>query len=598
MKLLISAYYRNSQYYLELVLNICMFYFLAFFSFETILLTLKLTAYDIEQCMIDTVPNTTVIQNSSTIIDSLRHSCWAYGSKQKVYLEFQRKISVVKMQLSEGIPAVVAEFGHKERIFNRHIAFFAYCLFILQVILFVVQKKVNFHGYLIEQLKHRKIIDYSAIDIQHIGHKVVDAIKYSMRSFVIELIIKFFYCINLLVSIIMFKLILIGQHSLNNLDFDSLIVFPSIETFEPRAHDYYPLFKVPTYQMLPKFLHELFNVLWIIFLVLLAVFTILMIIKFVRYQFKSLRTKSILAWAPGVDEELLMTINKYRSNYHFLSKVARNIDSTYFSLMIDNVLEIKPDSEGRSNVVLNQHVESSSIENVSDHLNSHQMQSYQVKSDDVCLNGGVSNEKHSTSNFVSEFRKKVEMNIASQQQASSNVTNDQLEDHSNLNSSNEKKEIKSSNIIKLEPILEFNGVINDKLTKTSLSFHNPNYQQHAKNKSSNEKPNVLQETKDNVTIVDIEQADNSKMVDDVKIEESKVEENKIEESKFAEDSVGESNYEYVQIDTKSYDSGIEKSTETSNEVAIQMKDETEIQMRTDNIENKSIEVKRRRPRNN
>jgi len=598
MKLLISAYYRNSQYYLELVLNICMFYFLAFFSFETILLTLKLTAYDIEQCMIDTVPNTTVIQNSSTIIDSLRHSCWAYGSKQKVYLEFQRKISVVKMQLSEGIPAVVAEFGHKERIFNRHIAFFAYCLFILQVILFVVQKKVNFHGYLIEQLKHRKIIDYSAIDIQHIGHKVVDAIKYSMRSFVIELIIKFFYCINLLVSIIMFKLILIGQHSLNNLDFDSLIVFPSIETFEPRAHDYYPLFKVPTYQMLPKFLHELFNVLWIIFLVLLAVFTILMIIKFVRYQFKSLRTKSILAWAPGVDEELLMTINKYRSNYHFLSKVARNIDSTYFSLMIDNVLEIKPDSEGRSNVVLNQHVESSSIENVSDHLNSHQMQSYQVKSDDVCLNGGVSDEKHSTSNFVSEFRKKVEMNIASQQQASSNVTNDQLEDHSNLNSSNEKKEIKSSNIIKLEPILEFNGVINDKLTKTSLSFHNPNYQQHAKNKSSNEKPNVLQETKDNVTIVDIEQADNSKMVDDVKIEESKVEENKIEESKFAEDSVGESNYEYVQIDTKSYDSGIEKSTETSNEVAIQMKDETEIQMRTDNIENKSIEVKRRRPRNN
>lgn len=598
MKLLISAYYRNSQYYLELVLNICMFYFLAFFSFETILLTLKLTAYDIEQCMIDTVPNTTVIQNSSTIIDSLRHSCWAYGSKQKVYLEFQRKISVVKMQLSEGIPAVVAEFGHKERIFNRHIAFFAYCLFILQVILFVVQKKVNFHGYLIEQLKHRKIIDYSAIDIQHIGHKVVDAIKYSMRSFVIELIIKFFYCINLLVSIIMFKLILIGQHSLNNLDFDSLIVFPSIETFEPRAHDYYPLFKVPTYQMLPKFLHELFNVLWIIFLVLLAVFTILMIIKFVRYQFKSLRTKSILAWAPGVDEELLMTINKYRSNYHFLSKVARNIDSTYFSLMIDNVLEIKPDSEGRSNVVLNQHVESSSIENVSDHLNSHQMQSYQVKSDDVCLNGGVSNEKHSTSNFVSEFRKKVEMNIASQQQASSNVTNDQLEDHSNLNSSNEKKEIKSSNIIKLEPILEFNGVINDKLTKTSLSFHNPNYQQHAKNKSSNEKPNVLQETKDNVTIVDIEQVDNSKVVDDVKIEESKVEENKIEESKFAEDSVGESNYEYVQIDTKSYDSGIEKSTETSNEVAIQMKDETEIQMRTDNIENKSIEVKRRRPRNN
>jgi len=141
-------------------------------------------------------------------------------------------------------------------------------------------------------------------------------------------------------------------------------------------------------------------------------------------------------------------------------------------------------------------------------------------------------------------------------------------------------------------------VINDKLTKTSLSFHNPNYQQHAKNKSSNEKPNVLQETKDNVTIVDIEQVDNSKVVDDVKIEESKVEENKIEESKFAEDSVGESNYEYVQIDTKSYDSGIEKSTETSNEVAIQMKDETEIQMRTDNIENKSIEVKRRRPRNN
>lgn len=178
------------------------------------------------------------------------------------------------------------------------------------------------------------------------------AIRNLKFRYFLSVLVQIAYQGMLIALIFLIKMVLYGYQPFDEFDRNDLLFFPNItstnssvvQTVDSHIHD---LDLVYTDQHFALALDKLFVNSWYVFLVVLAIYGLLLFALLVQYALPTLRTRTILAFIPKVNIKdgakgaklysLLICLNSEIHIFDFLYRLVCSIDQFHFSIILDEL---------------------------------------------------------------------------------------------------------------------------------------------------------------------------------------------------------------------------------------------------------------------
>jgi len=275
------------QFVLEWALRLCSIFFPIFLAIQTIFLTNKLFTFAVFDCIRDGIRNDSTLSNQA-YLDLVRHSCWTFGYYKDYFeiVHFKGEELAALNDYKNVREWKLIKFEYEQKEFAQKILLLTYSLFLVQILLYCIQKKVDFFARTIEMLKERPINFFSEYDRKRVLNRFSFAVENSQHYFAIQLFVRFIYQFSLFALIGWTKLVLYGQYQLDEFDFETIVLFPKTLKFGTTKTEGDNLKNRqlidPTFSMI---LDEIYKNLWFAFLGVLFAWTLLMSIKSLNSPF-------------------------------------------------------------------------------------------------------------------------------------------------------------------------------------------------------------------------------------------------------------------------------------------------------------------------